>query len=133
MTGSSDIADRGVETENKRIVLAMWHEVINGRDYAKAGQYIAEDYIQNSPSAGQGLAALVAFLKWELGEGPLAPGTYELTQFRHVIAEGDLVQLMFQRTIPDPKDAAATINVWWYDTYRLKDGMIVEHWDSALE
>lgn len=121
------------EAANKQVVLNMWHEVINGRDYAKASRYIAEDYAQNSPSAGQGLAALIEFLKWELGEGPLQPGSYALTEFEHVIAEGDLVQLMFLRTMPDPRDPAATIRVWWYDTYRLKDGMIVEHWDSALE
>ncbi|MBT2188301.1 nuclear transport factor 2 family protein [Sphingobium nicotianae] len=125
--------DRTVEAANKQVVLSMWHEVLNGRDYAKAGQYIAQDYIQHSPSAGQGLAALIEFLKWELGEGPLEPGSYELTDFVHVMAEGDLVQLMFQRAIPNPKAPAETIKVWWYDTYRLRDGMIVEHWDSALE
>jgi predicted SnoaL-like aldol condensation-catalyzing enzyme len=125
---------RAVEAANKQVVLAMWHEVLNGRNYAAASKYIAQDYIQHSPSAGQGLEALIEFLKWELGEdGPLEPGTYELTPFRHVLAEGDLVQLMFQRHIPDPKDPTRTIPVWWYDTYRLKDGMIVEHWDSALE
>jgi predicted SnoaL-like aldol condensation-catalyzing enzyme len=119
---------------NKQIVLAMWHEVINGRDLSRASRYIAADYIQHSPSAGQGLAALVAFLKWELGgDTPHAPGTYELTKFEHVIAEGDLVQLMFRRTVPDPRNAAHSIKVWWYDTYRVQNGMIVEHWDSALE
>lgn len=126
--------ERSTEAANKQVVLDMWHTVLNRRDYAAAGQYIARDYIQHSPSAGQGLDALIEFLKWELGEeGPLAPGTYELTQFEFVLAEGDLVQLMFQRTIPDPKDPTRTIPVWWYDTYRLRDGLIVEHWDSALE
>ncbi len=126
--GGSIAADRAIESANKQVVLDMWHQVINGRDYAKAADYIARDYIQNSPSAGQGLDALVEFLKWELGEdGPLEPGSYEHTQFRHVIAEGDLVQLMFLRTMADPKDEAETISIWRYDTYRLKDGMIVEH------
>lgn len=125
---------RAVEAANKQVVLNMWYEVLNARNYSAASKYIAQDYIQNSPSAGQGLAALIEFLKWELGEeGPLAEGSYERTQFRHVMAEGDLVQLMFQRHIPDPREPAKTIPVWWYDTYRLEDGMIVEHWDSALE
>lgn len=128
-------ADRKTEAANKQIVLDMWHEVINGRNFAAAGRYIARDYIQHSPSAGQGLEALIAFLRdVEFpGAQPLAPGTYEHTRFEHVIAEGDLVQLMFQRNIPDPHQPGRMIDVWWYDTYRLKDGMIVEHWDSALE
>jgi acetyl esterase/lipase/predicted SnoaL-like aldol condensation-catalyzing enzyme len=129
---TSGPGDRQLEA-NKRLVLDMWHTVINGRDYAKAGQYIAPDYIQHSPSAGQGLEVLIEFLKWELGEGPLEPGSYELTRFEHVLAEGDLVQLMFQRHIPDPAQPERAIPVWWYDTYRVKDGLIVEHWDSALE
>jgi predicted SnoaL-like aldol condensation-catalyzing enzyme len=129
-----DGTDRAVEAANKKVVLAMWHDVIDGRNFADAGRYIVEDYVQHSPSAGQGLQALIEFLKWEFkGAPPRAPGTYPLTDFKHVIAEGDLVQLMFQRPIPDPKDPAATLHVWWYDTYRLNDGMITEHWDSALE
>lgn len=128
-------AGRAVEAANKQLVLDMWHDVLNGRNFAAAGKYIAEDYIQHSPSAGQGLQALIHFLT-EIefpGSQPLEPGTFPLTPFHLVMAEGDLVQLMFQREIPDSYDPACTIKVWWYDTYRCRDGMIVEHWDSALD
>ncbi len=125
--------DRTKEAANKQLVLDMWYHVICGRDLARAGQYIASDYVQHSPSAGQGLAALVDFLKVELGgEAPRAPGTFAQTAFEFVIAEGDLVQLMFKRPLPDPHRRGETRDVWWYDTYRVKDGLIVEHWDSAL-
>jgi predicted SnoaL-like aldol condensation-catalyzing enzyme len=127
-------ADRALEAANKATVLAMWHAVIDGRDFAAAARYIAPDYRQHSPSADQGLDSLIAFLRVELGdEGPRAPGSYPLTQFAHVIAEGDLVQLMFRRPLPDPHVPGRTVEVWWYDTYRLRDGMIVEHWDCAIE
>lgn len=128
-------ADRKVEAANKKIVLDMWHEVLNGRNFHAARKYIVEDYIQHSPSAGQGLTSLIDFLEnVEFpGEKPMAPGTYELTKFEMVIAEGDLVQLMFKRAMPDPGNPSETIEIWWYDTYRLTDGMIVEHWDSALD
>lgn len=126
--------DLAQEEANKRLVLDMWYHVICGRDLGRAGEYIAPDYIQHSPSAGQGLDALVAFLKVELGgDEPHAPGTYEQTPFEFVLAEGDLVQLMFKRPVPDPHRPGETIPVWWYDTYRVKDGLIVEHWDSAIE
>ena len=126
--------DLAREAANKQLVLDMWHEVICGRDLAKASRYIAQDYVQHSPSAGQGLAALIDFLRHELGgDTPRAPGSFERTRFEFVMAEGDLVQLMFRRPIPDPHDPDKTIHVWWYDTYRVKDGLIVEHWDSAFE
>ena len=116
---------------NKQLVLAMWHDVIDGRNIEAAAKYIAPDYIQHSPGVGQGLAALIAFLRTEFPDAqPLEPGTYPLTRFEFVIAEGDLVQLMFRRTLPAGKDLTA-VDVWWYDTYRVRDGKIVEHWDSA--
>lgn len=125
--------DLAQEAANKQLVLDMWYHVICARDLARAGDYIAPDYVQHSPSAGQGLAALIAFLKIELGgEEPRAPGTFAQTRFELVLAEGELVQLMFRRPVPDAHRPGETIHVWWYDTYRVKDGLIVEHWDSAL-
>lgn len=121
------------EAANKKLVLDMWHEVIVQRDLARAGNYIARDYVQHSPSAGQGLEALVAFLKVELGGDEPRTEPVGRTQFEFVMAEGDLVQLMFKRPIPDPHRPGETLHVWWYDTYRVKDGLIVEHWDSAIE
>jgi len=86
---------------NKQLVLAMWHDVIDGRNIEAAAKYIAPDYIQHSPGVGQGLAALIAFLRTEFPDAqPLEPGTYPQTRFEFVIAEGDLVQLMFRRTLP---------------------------------
>lgn len=115
---------------NKQLVLAMWHEVIDGRNIDAARKYMASDYKQNSPSAPNGVEALIAFLHTEFPDSqPLPPG-YPLTKFEFVLAEGDLVQLMFQREVPGKADPAKTVPVWWYDTYRVKDGKIVEHWDS---
>jgi len=127
--------DRALEAANKKVVLDMWHEVINGRNIDAAPKYIAPGYIQHSPSAGQGLQAVMDFFRDKefKGQPPRAPGTYPLTKFEFVIAEGDLVQLMFRRKMADPHDAAKTAEIWWYDTYRVKNGMIVEHWDCALE
>jgi predicted SnoaL-like aldol condensation-catalyzing enzyme len=127
--------DRALEAANKKVVLDMWHEVINGRNIDAAPKYIAPGYIQHSPSAGQGLQAVMDFFRNKefKGQAPKAPGTYPLTKFEFVLAEGDLVQLMFRRKMADPHDATKTVEIWWYDTYRLKDGMIVEHWDCATE
>jgi predicted SnoaL-like aldol condensation-catalyzing enzyme len=119
---------------NKQLVLDMWHEVIDGRNIDAARKYISKDYKQNSPVAPDGVEALIDFLHTEFPDSqPLEPGTYPLTEFEFVIAEGDLVQLMFQRTLPSRDNPSEMVDVWWYDTYRVKDGMVVEHWDSMIE
>jgi predicted SnoaL-like aldol condensation-catalyzing enzyme len=126
--------EREIEAANKKLVLDMWYDVICRRDFAMAPVYIAQNYIQHSPSAGQGLDALIDFLKIELGGSePHPPGSVAMTRFELVLAEGDLVQLMFKRHVPDPRDPGKMVDLWWYDTYRVRDGLIVEHWDSALE
>ena len=98
--------------------------------------------------AAKGAASLLApnFKGYFGGQGPLGrdefkhlggaylaafPGSASETQA--TIAEGDLVQIMFRRHMRDPRDPGKTIDVWWYDTYRLRDGMIVEHWDCATQ
>jgi len=125
-------SDRALEAKNKKIVLEMWYTVLNEHKLDQSSKYITQDYIQHNPNAGQGLQAMVDYFKKTWGPDPLPQDQVKYTQFAMVIAEGDLVQLMFKRPRPDPKDATKTVDTWWYDTYRLKDGMIVEHWDSAL-
>jgi predicted SnoaL-like aldol condensation-catalyzing enzyme len=125
-------SDSKLEAKNKQIVLDMWYTILNERKLDQASKYIVADYIQHNPNAGQGLAAMVDYFKKAWGPNPPSQDQVKYTQFAMVIAEGDLVQLMFKRPRPDPKDPAKTVDTWWYDTYRLKDGMIVEHWDSAL-
>jgi len=116
---------------NKRLVTTMWHEFIDAHDVSKAGKYIAEDYIQHNPNADQGLAGVVKYHEEVWPEGPRAPGTYELTRFVAVVAEGDLVQLVMRLERPDANDPSRTYDFFWFDLYRVRDGMIVEHWDSA--
>lgn len=128
------LAETQQEARNKAVVLKMWHDVIDGRNIEAAPRYIAKGYIQHSPGVGQGLDAVMAFLRTEFPNAkPLKPGSYPLTKFEVVMADGDLVQLMFKRRLPSSHDAARMVDVWWYDTYRVKDGMLVEHWDSAVE
>ena len=85
------------------------------------------------PSAPSGVEALIAFLHTEFPASQPLPSGYPLTKFEFVLAQGDLVQLMFQREIPDPHAAGKMIKVWWYDTYRVQDGKIVEHWDAIQD
>jgi predicted SnoaL-like aldol condensation-catalyzing enzyme len=47
------------------------------------------------------------------------------------VAEGDLVTLSFARELPDPADPAKKYTTTWFDMFRIENGKIAEHWDSA--
>jgi predicted SnoaL-like aldol condensation-catalyzing enzyme len=47
------------------------------------------------------------------------------------MAEGDLVTLAFVQQNTEPKDAAKKYATSWFDMFRIENGLIVEHGDSA--
>ena len=48
-----------------------------------------------------------------------------------VVAEGDLVIVVFPRVMKDPKDPSKTYTTTWFDMWRFVDGKADEHWDGA--
>jgi predicted SnoaL-like aldol condensation-catalyzing enzyme len=48
-----------------------------------------------------------------------------------IVAEGDLVMLSFVREMPDPVDKSKKYTTTWFDLFRIENGKIAEHWDSA--
>jgi predicted SnoaL-like aldol condensation-catalyzing enzyme len=64
------------------------------------------------------------------GAGPTPPpnnATYL------VMAEGDLVTVLQERNIQDPTAAPGTwYKQYWFDTFRIRDGKLYEHWDGAV-
>lgn len=45
------------------------------------------------------------------------------------MAEGDLVTVISRRRAEGPNGPYTTA---WFDTWRIRDGKAVEHWDPAL-
>ncbi len=50
-----------------------------------------------------------------------------------VIAEGDLMTLVWKRNLPEPTDKAKTYEAFWFGVMRVKDGKLVEHWDNSTK
>jgi predicted SnoaL-like aldol condensation-catalyzing enzyme len=50
-----------------------------------------------------------------------------------VIASGPYVFYMFKRMERDLDDANKTYPAYWFDVLRVENGMIQEHWDSAMK
>jgi len=105
-----------IQKKNKAIVLEAFDTLFNKRDYAAAERYWSPDYIQHSahiPAGREGLFNLVRglppTLKYEMGL---------------IVAEGDFV-------LVHGRYSGSGLPANWVvaDIIRMKDGILVEHWD----
>ncbi|NVJ96529.1 MAG: nuclear transport factor 2 family protein [Alphaproteobacteria bacterium] len=113
---------------NKKLVYDFWVKVFLGRDAALAPDYVAESYIQHNPNVPTGRAPFIGFLK-SLEKPDVAPtGIPDLVM---ITAERDIVILAFRQERKHPTNEGETYTTTWFDMFRIEDGKIAEHWDSA--
>jgi predicted SnoaL-like aldol condensation-catalyzing enzyme len=125
--------DTAEEARNKKLVLDMWQAVIVDYSPEAVLKYIAPDYIQHNPAVPAGREFLYKAVK-ELAEHKKAnPNAAPHTTKRliHAFADGDLVALTWTLDVPEPANPSKTYVASAFDMFRVKDGMIVEHWDDV--
>ena len=114
---------------NKRLVYDMYRIVLQAGLADRAGEFIAEDYIQHNPNAGQGLKGVQDYVRATRPERDIKD-RLELPLI-HLMAEGDHVMTAFVR--PEQDSEGRTYYSTWFDLYRIEDGKIAEHWDPMLK
>lgn len=115
---------------NKELILGLFREVLEAHHTELIGKYLAPDFIQHNPSAANGTEALAAYFKQRFPN----PSPIEAKVKRKIVsivAEGDMVVVIYPQEFPDPKDPAKKYTTSGFDAYRIKDGKVVEHWDNA--
>lgn len=116
---------------NKKIVVDFYRYVWEPKDDQALMNWLPESYLEHNPMFPGGRADLANFLK-SRRTGPPAKVADKLTDPPElIVAEGDLVTWIFKRARKDPKDNSKTYDSFWFDTFRIKDRKIVEHWDGA--
>jgi predicted SnoaL-like aldol condensation-catalyzing enzyme len=113
---------------NKKLVLEFYRVVWEPKNSDPVPQFIAEDYIEHNPRGQNGRDNLIKDQKLVSQSGK--PADTLRNPPAMIIAEGDLVTLIFKRMREDPKDKSK-YEAFGFDTFRIKDGKIVEHWDAA--
>ena len=114
---------------NKKLVYDCWREILEGGHLEFVDKYLAETYMQHNPNVATGRKGFVElFSKFakpqpivDTIKGPVVA----------IIAEGDLVMISFIREMPDPKDSTKKYTTTWFDMFRIENGKLAEHWDSA--
>ena len=115
---------------NKKLAYDFFRVILRGRRLDQADKYMTEDYIQHNPNADTGMAGFKAYFSALGGEQPIPD---KLDGLVAIQADGDYVTLSFSREYVDPAIKDATYTTTWFDMFRIVNGKIVEHWDSATK
>jgi predicted SnoaL-like aldol condensation-catalyzing enzyme len=105
-----------VEQQNKELVVKAFDTLFNKRDYAAAERYWSPNYIQHSAHIEPGREGLFNLIKTMPPKFKYEPGT--------IVAEGDFVIVHGRFS-----DFGEPVNWISADIVRIKDGILVEHWD----
>ena len=108
--------EKTTQQRNKDIVLEAFDTLFNKRDYAKAETFWSPKYIQHSAHIEPGREGLFNLIKSIPSTLRYESGT--------VVAEGDFVILHGRYS-----GHGLPINWIVADIVRMKDGILVEHWD----
>jgi predicted SnoaL-like aldol condensation-catalyzing enzyme len=129
---------------NKKIAMEFFRPGITAQERYNL---LHDDYIQHNPAFRKfaddnKLSYKEGFLKMmgammgrqggagARGGGPTPPPTNATYM---VMAEGDLVTILQERNVQDPTAPPGTwYKQYWFDTFRIKDGKLYEHWDGAV-
>ncbi len=108
--------NRTVESKNKTLVLEAFDTLFNKRDYAAAERYWSPNYIQHSAHIAPGREGLFNLIKSMPSDFKYEAGP--------IVAEGDFVMVHGRFS-----NFGAPVNWIAADIVRIKDGILVEHWD----
>ena len=105
-----------IESKNKALVLKAFDTLFNKRDYTAAEKFWSPRYIQHSAHIGPGREGLFNLIKGLPLTLKYESGT--------IVAERDFVIVHGRFS-----DFGLPVNWIAADIVRIKDGVLVEHWD----
>lgn len=115
---------------NKQVVYHIIRNLLESGRWDQAGFFLTDRYVQHNPNAASGLANVVHYFVNVLKVQPKPLPERITTPIVAVMAEGDLVTVLYPRTVNGP---AGQYTTTWFDTWRIRDGKADEHWDPALK
>ena len=116
---------------NKQHVYDFWRIVYEAGHMDRVEEFMAPEYIQHNPNVESGRDAFVATMSVARPKRPVeAVSRFPIID---IIAERDIVMVMWARKVRDREDPDLIYEMTWFDVFRVDDetGLINEHWDSS--
>jgi predicted SnoaL-like aldol condensation-catalyzing enzyme len=104
---------------NKQAVLGFYEAALNHKDFDAAQKFLSPHYKQHNPTlldGAEGIKKLIETLRAR------APTMH--VEIKQIFAVDDFV-IVHAHSVTDPANPGRAIA----DFYRMKDGLIAEHWD----
>jgi len=114
---------------NKQLVFDMYRSVFGAGQVDTMDRYFSPGYQEHSQIRLNGLDSLKARVNAEVPRLDEVPAT--LPDLVTLVAEGDYVVLAQVSHYVEPDGSGNTYSSTRFDLYRIQDGRIAEHWDSA--
>jgi predicted SnoaL-like aldol condensation-catalyzing enzyme len=116
---------------NKRLVFDMWRTLVMAAQVEQAPRFLTEDYIDRLPMVQPGRAGFQAFMGRQPRREAVPPTIPRLVA---MVAEGDMVVMSLARELPEPGGPPGVCyTTTWFDMFRIRDGLVAEHWDSTVK
>jgi len=116
---------------NKQLVYDFWRIVYEGGHMERAAEFMTPEYVQHNPNVESGRDAFVN----TIGKARPPRPVEETSRFPiiDIIAERDIVMVMWARKVRDREKPDEIYEMTWFDVFRLdgQTGKIAEHWDSS--
>ena len=107
---------------NKHIVTTAYQRIFGDLDVTAVDEYMSKDFIQHNPTIPDGPEGVKQLLQMLASQGV----PKQKIEFKHVIADGDIVMLHSRYEMAGAE--------WRFiDIYRVADGKLAEHWDAMMQ
>ncbi len=116
---------------NKKLVFDFWRIVYEGGHMERAAEFMTPEYVQHNPNVESGREAFVNTIGKARPPRPVeAVSRFPIID---IIAERDIVMVMWARKVRDREHPEQIYEMTWFDVFRVdgKSGKIAEHWDSS--
>lgn len=117
------IETQAQQTEkNKQLVTTAYQRIFGKLDTTAVDEFMSKEFLQHNPTIADGQDGVKALVKMLTSQGV----PKQKIEFKHVIAEGDIVILHSRYEM-------AGKEMRFIDIYRVQNNKIVEHWDAMMK